>query len=95
MKINGRTCDGFREWLPESCLWGSSEDGLPCTREKVLKNTKAIIVSRIATRAIGILQFTYKESGESDEMLLGYMIVGIVGNESEWNEARVGWSKSF
>lgn len=97
MTVNHGTWDGFREWVPESCLWGSSmkdQDNLQQTKNKVLRNTKTIVLSDGGPRAVAVLQHEHRL--DCDEAVFpAYMLVGLTTTTRTRYIGRVAWSKRF
>ncbi|CDF40968.1 unnamed protein product [Chondrus crispus] len=90
LEIDGRSWDGFREWVPESCLWGAAEDNR--RDEAVRKGSKGIIVSEDGNRSVGVLQWEYRQ-GEG--IIVAYLLVGLVREEGAKGREKAVWSKRF
>lgn len=94
LRINSRSWDGFREWIPESCLWGTEADERKITRSLVTSNTQALLFSDGSLRALVVLQFKMlREGGES--AVLAYLLVGVSNLVASRLHGDVNWSKRF
>lgn len=94
LRINSRSWDGFREWIPESCLWGTEGDERKSTRSLVTANTQALLFSDGSLRAVVVLQFKMpQEDGES--AVLAYLLVGVTNVVGSRLHGDVNWSKRF
>lgn len=90
----GRGWDGFREWVPESCLWGIAADENKATRAVVADRTRAIVTSRGGSRAIAVLQFCM-EASTSGALITAHMLVGLTEMRRDGRVAQVVWTKRF
>lgn len=97
LSVDGRTWHGFREWLPEACLWGAREDERPDVDRSFLDNVKCILVRSAVSsgRAIAVLQLAVRDAEEERRFLVGYLAVqlGLFGR-SKYVGA-VDWCQRF
>lgn len=94
VNVEGRSWDGFREWVPESCLWGAAVDDLRSTRRFFERRTKCIATSDGSDRAVAVLQMCLEIPNSS--MLYGaHLLVGLAECRKNCHVGEVAWSKRF
>ncbi|KAI0561491.1 hypothetical protein FGB62_80g01 [Gracilaria domingensis] len=94
LEYEGRTWDGFREWVPESCLWGLKRDETKEDTSLIMKETKALVMSHGGSRAVAIVQFC-KIATQENVLITAYLLVGLIEVRRGARRARVEWSKRF
>lgn len=92
--LEGRSWDGFREWAPESCLWGADVDDLRSTRQHFLRRTKCIALSDGTDRAVAVLQYC-DEIENSSLLNVAHLLVGLVDCRRNGRVGKAMWSKRF
>lgn len=93
-EYDGRTWDGFREWIPESCLWGLKEDELRDTVAQLTQQTRVLVTYYGGPRAVAVLQFYWPIEQES-KLLTAHLLVGLTQMSRNARRAKVEWSKRF
>lgn len=91
---NGKSWDGFREWIPESSLWGLEQDETASIRKKLMSSTRVLVSTMGGTRGIAVLQFTMSNSSD-DEVIVAHLLAGLIDVERDGLVAKVLWSKRF
>lgn len=95
LSFKGSSWDGFREWIPESCLWGFARDESKSDRSFLTRNTQALLFSDGSVRAIAVLQlsFPYRKKGI---VSLAHLLVGLTTTSpASRHHGEVNWSKRF
>eukprot|EP00178_Gracilaria_changii_P007924 TRINITY_DN24600_c0_g1_i1.p1 TRINITY_DN24600_c0_g1~~TRINITY_DN24600_c0_g1_i1.p1 ORF type:complete len:629 (-),score=67.39 TRINITY_DN24600_c0_g1_i1:564-2261(-) len=94
LQYEGKAWDGFREWIPESCLWGLKEDQNKQVTVDLMKGTRALVLSCGGGRAVAVMQFC---SGTTQENVLvtANLLVGLEKVRNGARLASVEWSKRF
>ncbi len=93
ISLNAKSWDGFREWVPESCLWGAREDELKRTRADLVNATDVLVTSQGGHRALAILQMSRTDMKRL--VTTAHMLVGLTDVQMNGKVARVEWSKRF
>lgn len=95
LSINGKGWDGFREWIPESALWGYEFDQIQHTCKKVTRLTNGLVTSPGGVRAIAILQFKMAAKDADNIYNVANMLVGLETLPNSRHVGKVEWTKRF
>lgn len=95
LSMHGNSWDGFREWVPESAVWGQEVDQIQSTRKKFLRLTDGLITSPGGVRAIAVLQFKMAAKEGVNVYNAACMLVGLETSQSSRYVGKVEWTKRF
>lgn len=95
LSLHGRSWDGFREWIPESAIWGNELDQIQSTRKRFLRLTDGLVTSPGGVRAIAILQFRTADGAGEKGYIAAHMLVGLETSRESRYVGKVEWTKRF